>query len=75
MYNKKQTNKMNIPQIAKKYNISEAVLNSKDDAFPIIVQSLSDVYNELNRTYPNNKVADKLKKIADFAMDVKGSSI
>lgn len=73
----KHTNKtkMNIQQIAKKYSISDAFLNSKDDAFPIIAQSIVDLKSEIQRTSPNKKIEEKLDKLIEFCVDVKRSTI
>lgn len=65
---------MTISQIAKKYNISESFLNSKDDAFPIIVQSVQEIQYELKQTQPNKSLSDKLDKLVDFCVDIKKSN-
>lgn len=65
---------MTISQIAKKYNISEAFLNSKDDAFPIIVESIQEIQYEINRTQPNKSLSEKLDKLVEFCVDIKQSN-
>lgn len=66
---------MNIQQVAQKYKINENFLNSKDDAFMVIVESVREIQNELNRRDPNDNIIKKLSKLNEFVMDVKRSSI
>lgn len=72
---KKQTKKMNIQEVARKYKISENFLNSKDDAFMVVVESVREIQTELNRRDPNDAVIQKLQKLNEFVMDIKRSSI
>ena len=65
---------MTIPEIAKKYGISEAYLNAKDDALQIAAASLVDLKNMVLQNKPREEVANKLQFLADFLLDVKNSS-
>lgn len=66
---------MNIPQIAKKYNISESFLMSKDDGYMIIAESLTDVKTEIQIKYPNDSsLVSKVDKLIEFIVDIKQSS-
>ncbi len=65
---------MTIPQISKKYGISEAYLNSKDDALSIAAASLIDLKGMLEQNQPKQTIADKMQFLADFLRDVKNST-
>jgi hypothetical protein len=65
---------MTIPQISKKYGISEAYLNAKDDALQIAAASLIDLKNMLEQNHPKEAIADKMQFLADFLYDVKNST-
>jgi hypothetical protein len=65
---------MTIPEIAKKYGISEAFLNAKDDALSIAAASLVDLKGMLNNNIPREQIANKLQFLADFLYDCKNSS-
>jgi methionine aminopeptidase len=65
---------MNIQEICKKYGISDAYLNSKDDAHGIAAASLIDLKNMVLNNTPREQIANKLQFLADFLSDVKNSS-
>jgi hypothetical protein len=65
---------MTIPEIAKKYGISEAYLNSKDDALSIAAASLVDLKGMVNGNIPREQIANKLQFLADFLYDCKNSN-
>ena len=65
---------MTIPEIAKKYGISEAYLNAKDDALQIAALSLVDLKGMVTNNVPREQIANKLQFLADFLYDVKNSS-
>ena len=65
---------MTIPEISKKYGISEAYLNSKDDALKIAAASLVDLKGMVNNNVPREQIANKLQFLADFLYDVKNSN-
>jgi hypothetical protein len=65
---------MNIQEICKKYGISDAYLNSKDDAHAIAAASLIDLKGMVLNNTPREQIANKLQFLADFLNDVKNSS-
>lgn len=65
---------MNIQEICKKYGISEAYLNSKDDAHQVAAASLIDLKSMVTNNQPREAIANKLQFLADFLLDVKNSS-
>jgi len=65
---------MTILQIAQKFGISEAYLNSKDDALQIAAASLVDLKGMVNNNVPREQIANKLQFLADFLYDVKNSN-
>ena len=65
---------MQIPEIAKKYGISEAYLNSKDDALQIAAASLVDLKGMVSNNIPREQIANKLQFLADFLYDCKNSN-
>ena len=65
---------MTIPEISKKYNISEAYLNSKDDALQIAAASIIDLKAMLEQNQPRATIAAKMQFLADFLYDVKNSN-
>jgi hypothetical protein len=65
---------MTIPEIAKKYGISEAYLNAKDDALQIAAASLIDLKNMVVQNQPRENIANKLQFLADFLYDCKNSN-
>ena len=65
---------MTIPEISKKYGISEAYLNSKDDALQIAAASLVDLKGMVNSNMPREQIANKLQFLSDFLYDCKNSN-
>ena len=65
---------MTIPQIAKKFGISEAYLNAKDDALQIAAASLVDLKGMVVNNMPREQIANKLQFLADFLYEVKNSN-
>jgi hypothetical protein len=65
---------MKIPEIAKKYGISEAFLNAKDDALSIAAASLRDLKGMLDNNAPRAEIGAKLNFLADFLTDIKNST-
>ena len=65
---------MTIPEIAKKYGISEAYLNAKDDAIQIAAASLIDLKGMLSSNQPREEIANKLQFLSDFLYDCKNSN-
>jgi hypothetical protein len=65
---------MTLTEICKKYGISDAYLNSKDDAHSIAAASLLDLKQMVLSNQPREQVAAKLQFLADFLSDVKNST-
>jgi hypothetical protein len=65
---------MTLTEISKKYGISEAYLNSKDDAHSIAAASLIDLKGMVLNNQPREQIANKLQFLADFLSDVKNST-
>ena len=65
---------MTIPEISRKYKISEAYLNSKDDALKIAATSLNDLKAIVLSGAPKEDIATKLQFLADFMLDCKNSN-
>jgi hypothetical protein len=65
---------MTLTEICKKYGISDAYLNSKDDAHSIAAASLIDLKGMVNTNQPREAIANKLQFLADFLIDVKNSN-
>ena len=65
---------MTIPEIAKKYGISEAYLNAKDDALKIAAASLVDLKGMVDKNMPREQISNKLQFLADFLIDIKNTS-
>jgi hypothetical protein len=65
---------MQIPEIAKKYGISENFLNSKEDAHTIAAASLLDLKKMVEQNQPREVIANKLQFLADFLIDIKNSN-
>lgn len=64
---------MTLTEICKKYGISDAYLNSKDDAHSIAAASLIDLKGMVLNNQPREQIANKLQFLADFLSDVKNS--
>jgi len=65
---------MTLDEICKKYGISDAYLNSKDDAHSIAAASLIDLKGMILENQPREQIANKLQFLADFLSDVKNST-
>jgi hypothetical protein len=66
---------MTLTQIARKYNISEAFLNAKDDALVVAATSIQDIIREMQSKNGDPSVINKLQHTAEFLREVKNSSI
>jgi len=65
---------MTIPEISKKYGISEAYLNAKDDAVQIAAASILDLKAMVEQNHPKETITMKMQFLADFLYDVKNSN-
>ena len=70
---------MNLTEISRKYRVSEAFLNSKDDGLLIVASSLQDIIREMNsgKIDENRKesLIEKLERLSQFCKDVKSSGV
>ena len=66
---------MTLTQIARKYSISEAFLNAKDDALVVGATSIQDIIREMKAKNGDASVIQKLEVLAEFLREVKNSSI
>lgn len=68
---------MNLQEISKKYRVSDAYLNSKEDGLNIVSSSLKDIIREMNigKIDENRKesIIEKLERLSDFCKDVKNA--
>lgn len=66
---------MNIQQICYKYKISESFLNSKEDALLVIANSLEDLSTQIKTNSDKETIIGNIKKLIEFAKDVKNSGV
>ena len=57
---------MTLTQIARKYNISEAFLNAKDDALVVAATSIQDIIREMQSKNGDPSVINKLQHLRNF---------
>lgn len=65
---------MTIPEIARKYKISESFLNSKDDGLMVAADSLRELKVQINGGLPQAQLLNKMQFLIDFLVDVKNSN-
>jgi hypothetical protein len=65
---------MRLQDIAVKYRISDAFLNSKEDGLKVAAKSIDDIIAELVRKNESPDTVIKLRRLKDFLLDVKNSS-
>jgi len=69
---------MNLTEVSRKYRVSEAFLNSKEDGLLVVASSLQDIIKELNsgKIDENRKqsIIEKLERLSFFCKDVKESA-
>ena len=66
---------MNLTQVAAKFNVSEAFLNSKDDALIIGATSIQDIVRGMRDRNGDQTVIKQLELLAEFLREVKNSGI
>lgn len=66
---------MNLQQISRKYGVNENILNSKDDALLVVVESLKDLQSMAKSNQPRQQLINRMQFVIDFVSDVKNSSI
>jgi hypothetical protein len=65
---------MTLEQIGNKYKISNAFLNSKEDALLVAANSLKDLQFKLDYTIPKDELKKDIAKLEQFLRDVKNSN-
>jgi hypothetical protein len=66
---------MTLTQVARKFNISEAFLNSKDDALIVGATSIQDIVRGMRDRNGDPAVIKQLELLAEFLREVKNSGI
>jgi hypothetical protein len=66
---------MTLTQVAQKFNISEAFLNSKDDALIVAASSIQDIVRGMRDRNGDQTVMKQLELLAEFLREVKNSGI
>ena len=66
---------MTLTQVAQKFNISEAFLNSKDDALIVAATSIQDIVRGMRDRNGDQTVMKQLELLAEFLREVKNSGI
>jgi len=66
---------MTLTQVARKFNISEAFLNSKDDALIVAATSIQDIVRGMRDRNGDPTVIQQLELLAEFLREVKNSGI
>jgi hypothetical protein len=64
---------MTLEEVGKKYGISDAFLNSKEDALIVAARSLQDIVRELKAKNVDDPLIQKLEYLAEFLREVKNS--
>jgi hypothetical protein len=64
---------MTLEEVGKKYGISDAFLNSKEDALIVGARSLQDIVRELKVKNSDDPIIPKLEYLAEFLREVKNS--
>ena len=66
---------MTLTQVASKFNVSEAFLNSKDDALIVGATLIQDIVRGLRDRNGDQTVIKQLELLAEFLREVKNSGI
>jgi len=64
---------MTLEEVGKKYGISDAFLNSKEDGLIVAAKSLQDIIRELKGRNNEDPSIEKLEYLAEFLREVKNS--
>lgn len=65
---------MTLDEVAKKYGVSTAFLNTKTDAIDVTIESLKDLQQQLKDNQPRHHIVNRTQFIIDFLTDVKQSN-
>lgn len=64
---------MTLEEVGRKYGISDAFLNSKEDGLIVAARSLQDIVRELKAKNVDDPLIQKLEYLAEFLREVKNS--
>ena len=64
---------MTLEEVGRKYGISDAFLNSKEDGVSVAARSLQDIVRELKTKNVDDPLIQKLEYLAEFLREVKNS--
>ena len=65
-----------LTEVARKYKISDAFLNSKDDGLVISGTSIYELINEIKMSnLDSSQIIRRLERLANFMKDVKNSTL
>lgn len=64
---------MTLEEVGKKYGISDAFLNSKEDGLVVAARSIQDIVRELKARNADDPVIPKLEYLGEFLREVKNS--
>jgi hypothetical protein len=64
---------MTLEEVGRKYGISDAFLNSKEDALIVGATSLQDIVRELKAKNQDDPIIPKLEYLAEFLREIKNS--
>jgi hypothetical protein len=64
---------MTLEEVGRKYGISDAFLNSKEDGLIVASRSLQDIVRELKTKNVDDPLIQKLEYLAEFLREVKNS--
>jgi hypothetical protein len=64
---------MTLEEVGRKYGISDAFLNSKEDGLIVAARSLQDIVRELKTKNVDDPLIQKLEYLAEFLREVKNS--
>jgi hypothetical protein len=64
---------MTLEEVGKKYGISDAFLNSKEDGLVVAARSIQDIVRELRARNADDPIIPKLEYLGEFLREVKNS--
>lgn len=64
---------MTLEEVGKKYGISDAFLNSKEDGLVVAARSIQDIVRELRARNSDDPIIPKLEYLGEFLREVKNS--
>jgi hypothetical protein len=64
---------MTLEEVGRKYGISDAFLNSKEDGLVVAARSIQDIVRELRARNADDPIIPKLEYLGEFLREVKNS--